>query len=113
MKQSSIIFEPNEFTLHVNPNCDDEFPIDKAGELSLTYAGKQYKFKKEYIKYSKLLQDLLESDEHLDNFTLGYEYSPEAFRIVMKILYGFKDVIISDQRLLQVYSIIEEMGIIY
>ena len=113
MKKSSIIREPNEFTLHVNPNCDNEFPIDKAGEVSLIYGRKQYKFKKEYIKYSKFLQNLLQAHGHIHNFTLEYEYSPEAFLIVMKLLYGFKNVIISNQWLMQVYSIIEEMGIIY
>ena len=117
-KQNEIISSNNHkaneiiLALHYIPKAENNFPQDRLGEIIMNFKNYTYKFQKYVLHYSKVLKEIFSKESNLRNFDLGLTYvdSMEAFDLIMKLLFGFKEVIIPKLFLVKCFCIIEELS---
>ena len=114
---SSNSHKANEFNeiilaLYYIPKAENNFPQDRMGEIIMNFKSHTYKFQKYVLHYSKVLKEIFSKESNLRNFDLGLTYADSmgAFDLIMKLLFGFKEVIIPKLFLVKCYCIIEELS---
>ena len=104
--------EDLKFTLFVNSKAGENFSIDKRGRYSLTYRTKLYKIRDYVLDYSDYLSNYFENNPNTNELKLEFKYatSVQALDVVMRLLFGFEDVLIPNQEYIEVIAFIEELS---
>ena len=94
--------------------AEENFPVDEWGVFTLSFKNTKYQFQTYVLKYCKYLSNYfkLGSDNKQVILDLQYATSERALELVMKLLFGFKDVEIDEIECVQVLAILHEMGIL-
>jgi len=102
-----------KLNLLYNPKAQSSFPLDSKGQYKINFKNKKYQFQSYVLTCSNHLSGLFEnsSTKEEKEIELKYGTSEIAFDYGMKLLFGFKDVVISEQELLQVVVICNELDI--
>ena len=100
------------FTLFWSARVDKIFPIDPAGDFTISYEKRQYKLRRQNLEYARLLYNFIKQDPELKSYEIKFDYpaDPNAFEIIMQLLFGFKTVEIPLDYLIQVCSIVLSLG---
>ena len=106
-KQTKLILN-----LYISPGAENNFPQDKLGTYSIKYGLKSYKFQAHVLSFSDFLCKHFDKKPNLKvlNLKLNYTQSEQALDLIMKLLFGFKEIIIPEQEYLDVLAIIYEMS---
>ena len=101
-----------KLTMFIYSKAVENFPLDKRGSYSLIFSNKIYKIRENILDYSDYLSHYFEANLDIKELTLTFNYatSIEALDIVMKLLFGFNDVIIPNEEYIQVLAFIYELS---
>ena len=116
MQISNTIYDiPNELklTLFIKARAAEEYFLsDKISSYTLFYSDKIYKVRESILNYSDYLSNYFKTDPGSKELTLKFKYatSIQALDIVMKLLFGFKDVLIPNNEYIQVLAFLEELS---
>ena len=93
--------------------AEKNFPLDKNGMFTLKYRTKTYKFQPYVLINSKYLSSHFNQNSTIKDATADFKcaQSEQALDIVMKLLFGFAEVIVPREEYIQVLGIMYEMGI--
>ena len=109
-----IITYPDDLklTLYLQNNPEENFPYDKKSRFCLKYKDTFYKIRNGVLDYSEYLFQYLEKNLHTNELDLEFKYatSIKAYNIVMKLLFGFKDVHVPNDEYIQILAFIEELS---
>ena len=85
-----------KLTLFIQAKAIENFPSDKRSSFSLFYYDKIYKIRDNILDYSDYLSHYFEINDTKE-LTLKFKYatSLQALDVVMKLLFGFENVLIS------------------
>ena len=99
-------------TLFVQPKAAENFPLNKRSSYTLFYGDKIYKIRDNILDYSDYLSNYFESNLDTKELTLAFKYatSVQALDVVMKLLFGLKDVLIPNEEYVQVLAFLEELS---
>jgi len=89
--------EPKQvkLTLYHYLLAEQFFPSDPKGKLTASYGKQVYKCKNSVTDHSQILNEMLEQDTKVDlSHVLIRAKSEEALDLLMKLLVGFKDVVV-------------------
>ena len=88
-----------KLTLFVQPKAIENFPLDRRSSYTLSYFDKIYKIRENILDYSDFLSNYFENNPESKELTLTFKYatSAKALDVVMKLLFGFKDVLIPNE----------------
>ena len=109
---NNIISNQLKLTLFICPKAVENFPLDKRGQYSLSYSGKIYKFRDNILAYSEYLSNYFGNNINFSkDLALKFKYaiSLQALDIVMRLLFGFEDVVIPNEEYIQVLAFMEEL----
>ena len=101
-----------KLTLFAQPKAIENFPLDKRSSYTLFYGDKIYKIRDNILDCSDYLSNYFESNLDIKELTLKFKYatSPKALDVVMKLLYGFEDVLIPNEEYIQVLAFLDELS---
>ena len=101
-----------KWTLFIQPKAAENFPLDKRSSYTLLYSDKIYKIRESILDYSDYLSNYFETNINTKEMTLTFKYatSIQALDVVMKLLFGFKDVLIPNEEYIQVLAFLEELS---
>ena len=107
MQISNIINDiSNELklTLFIQARAAENFPLAKRSSDTLLYSDKIYKARESILDYYEYLSNYFESNFDTKELTLKFKYptSIQALDVVMKLLFGLKDVLIPNEEYIQV-----------
>ena len=109
-----IIKYPDDLkvTLYSQNKPEENFPIGRRGRYSLKYQGKSYSIRNDVIDYSDYLFTYFETKSEECELVLEFKFatSIKAYHIVMKLLFGFKDVHIPNNEYVQILAFLEELS---
>ena len=91
---------------------ENNFPQDKWGHFSLQYKKKKYQFQPYFISFSKYLSNHFTPKPGTKEIIVEFKYtqSENAMDLVMKLLFGFKEVEIPEKEYLEVLMLLNLMG---
>ena len=100
-----------KLTLFIQAKAAENFPLATRSLYTLFYSHKIYKARESILDYSDYLSKYFETDSDIKELTLKFKYatSIQALDIVMKLLFGLKDVLIPNEE----YIIIILLDIIF
>ena len=101
-----------QLTLYLQDEPEENFPNDKKGFCFLKYQDTSYKIRNSVLDYSQYLFQSLENNPNIAEFVLKFKYatSIKAYDIAMKLLFGFKNVHITNNEYIQIIAFIEELS---
>ena len=101
-----------KFTLFTQPKAIENFPLATRSSYTLFYFDKIYKIRENILDYSDHLSNYFENNLDTKEMALKFNYatSIEALDVVMKLLFGFKDVLIPKEEYIQVLAFLEELS---
>ena len=101
-----------KLTLFVQPKAGENFPLATRNSYTLLYSDKIYKARDNILDYSDYLSNYFENNFDTKEMTLKFKYatSIQALDVVMKLLFGFKDVLISYEEYIQILAFLEELS---
>ena len=109
-----IITYPDDIklTLYLQNKPEENFPNDKKGRYSLKYQDTSYRIRNGVLDYSDYLFQYIEKNSQVSELALEFKFatSIKAYDIVMKLLFGFKDVHIPNNEYIQTLAFIEELS---
>ena len=90
----------------------ENFPISIRSRYTLFYGDKIYKAKESILDCSDYLSNYFESNCNINELKLKFKYatSVQALDVVMKLLFGLKDVLIPNEEYIQVLAFLEELS---
>ena len=99
-------------TLYSQEKPEENFPNDKKGRYSVKYQGTSYKIRNTVLDYSDYLSQCFEAKSQTSELALEFKFatSIKAYSLVMKLLFGFKDVHIPNNEYIQILAFIEELS---
>ena len=109
---NNIISNQLKLTLFICPKAIANFLSDKRGQYSISYLGKIYKFTDNTLLYSEYLSNYFGNNLNVTKeLTLKFKYatSLQALDLVMRLLFGFEDVVIPNEEYIQVLAFMEEL----
>ena len=94
------------------PEAESSFPEDEDGNYTITFGSSTYKSQRYVIKLSKYLTQAIKdkSNSKIIDVKLKYSDNEKAFEQVMKLLFGFKEVIIPHDQYIDVLAMIDQLG---
>ena len=105
---------PNELklTLLAQAKAAENFPVATRSSYTLFYSDKIYKIRENILDYSDYLSNYFETNINTKEMTLKFKYatSIQALDVVMKLLFGFEDVLIPNEDYIQVLAFLEELS---
>ena len=113
---TKFITEPKldgiNLTLCQIPHAEKHFPTDPLGDIILKFKSKSYKIQKYILRFSSILSRYFVETQKSNTYDLNLKYSEseEAVELVMRLLFGFKEVFIEKLICPDVLSILEELG---
>ena len=115
MQISNIINDiSNELklTFSAQPKAAENFPLATRSSYTLFYCDKIYKIRENILDYSDYLSNYFETNINTKELTMKFKYatSIQALDIVMKLLFGFEDVLIPNEEYIQVLAFLEELS---
>ena len=115
MQISNIINDiSNELKLTLFPQhkAAENFPLATRSSYTLLYSDKIYKARESILDYSEYLSNYFENNLDAKELTLKFKYatSLQALDVVMKLLFGLKDVLIPNEEYIQVLAFLEELS---
>ena len=115
MQISNIIHDiSNELrlTLFTHSKAVENFPLDRRSSYTLFYSDKTYKIRDYILDYSDYLLNYFETNLDIKELKLNFKYatSLQALDVVMKLLFGFEDVLIPTEEYIQVLAFMEELS---
>ena len=115
MQISNIINDiSNELklTLFTQPKAAENFPLATRSSYTLLYCDKIYKARDNILDYSDYLSNYFESNLDTKELTLKFKYatSTQALDVIMKLLFGLKDVIIPNEEYIQVLAFLDALS---
>ena len=101
-----------KLTLFIQAKAIENFPLDKRSSYTLFYSDKIYKIRDNILDYSDYLSNYFETNLDTKELTLKFKYatSLQALDVVMKLLFGLKDVLIPKEEYIQVLAFLEELS---
>jgi len=107
------IEEAVKISFYYVPMAEENFPIDEMGAHSLTFQGKRYQFSPTVLRYSPFLMNQFKSIKAGEELNLSFKYgkSAQAFDLMMKLLSGFKEVVIPKKEYVQFLIILDELKV--
>ena len=101
-----------KLTLFKQPKAIENFPLDRRSSYTLFYSEKMYKIRENVLDYSDYLSKYFETNSDTNNLTLTFKHatSLQALDVVMKLLFGFEDVLIPNEEYIQVLAFLEELS---
>ena len=101
-----------KLTLYIQDKPEENFPNDKKGRYSLKYQNTSYRIRNGVLDYSDYLFQYFGTNTNKYEFPLEFKFatSIKAYDIVMKLLFGFKDVYIPNEEYIQILAFIEELS---
>ena len=102
-----------KLTLFAHPKAIENFPLDRRSSYTLFYFDKIYKIRDNILDYSDYLSKYFENNSDTKELKLTFKYatSIQALDMVMKLLFGFEDVLIPAGEYIQVLAFLEELSI--
>jgi len=112
-EDASTTLSALKLTLFEIPNADKNFPEDKWGSFTLIFENKKYKFQPYVLQFSEYLQKYFNENTNTQELQLKLKHgkNARALDLVMKLLFGFRDVVIPKEEYLQFLAIMEELQI--
>ena len=101
-----------KLTLLVQAKAVENFPLDKRSSYTLYYSDKIYKVRENILDYSDYLSNYFETNLNIKELKLTFKYakSVQALDVVMKLLFGFEDVLIPNEEFIQVLAFLDELS---
>ena len=101
-----------KLTLFIQARAAENFRLATRSRYTLFYSDKIYKARESILDYSDYLSNYFETDSGIKELTLKFKYATsfQALDIVMKLLFGFKDVPIPNEEYIQVLAFLEELS---
>ena len=110
-----LITYPNDLkvTLYSQDKPEENFPNDKKGRYSLKYQDTTYKIRNGVLDYSDYLFQYFETNSQAIEIALEFKFatSIKAYDIVMKLLFGFRNIPVPNNEYIQILAFIEELSI--
>jgi len=102
-----------EATLNIchSPLAEKTFPNHPQGSITIVFGSKRYKVRSSILDYSHVLSNLLQTETRLDlSDVLVHARSEEALDLVMRLIVGFKDVVVPERLYVQFYLFLDELS---
>ena len=94
------------------PEAENSFPIDELGNYTIKFCSSIYKGQGSVIKLSKYLTQAVKNKGNTQEIEVELKYgnNEKAFESVMKLLFGFREVVIPQDQYIDVFAIIDQLG---
>ena len=107
--------EKNEtlhFTLYWSGRNEKIFPRDPDGDFKLYYETKEYIIRRQDLEHVKFLNNYLKQNPDIKAYHLNFVFKADikAFDIMMKLIFGLKDVEVPSKCLVQVCFLAHTLG---
>ena len=101
-----------KLTLFIQARAAENFPLATRSCYTLFYSDKIYKARESILDYSDYLSQYFGTNSDTKELILNFKYATsfQALDVVMKLLFGFKDVIIPNEEYIQVLAFLEELS---
>ena len=101
-----------KFYLLQDLQAENSFPIDKLGNFRFKYKTTTYQVQGYVIKQSRyLMQAFKDKNDNLDvEINLKSGESEIVFGVIMKLLFGFKEVVLPKEYYIEFYEMFNELG---
>ena len=101
-----------KLTLYLQNKPEENFPHDKKGRYSLKYQDTSYRIRNGVLDYSDYLFQYFGTKSQASELVLEFKFatSIKAYDIVLKLLFGYKDVHIPNDEYIQILALIEELS---
>ena len=100
------------FTLYWSGRNEKIFPRDPDGDFKLYYENKEYIIRRRDLEHVKLLNNYLRQNPDIKAYHLNFAFKADlnAFDIMMKLIFGLKDVEVPTRYLVQVCFLAHALG---